>query len=228
MPSVRAKSQIRLPGPSNRTTVIGRTGSGKSHFAAWLLSTQNFDSMPWVIIDFKDEDTDIINNIDGVIYIDDWSIPRAPGIYMIKPTLEDMESLSQWFRDVLRNGHVGVFIDELFPIGQHDKAFNNLMLQGRSKKTPVICCTQRPANVSTYAFSEASFFIVFDVTKISDRRKIHEEISFIPTNYSLPEYHSYYYDVAKKYDDKLGPAPSEREILAKIQAKMPPPPRRTL
>lgn len=223
------KSRIRLPGPSNRTTVIGRTGSGKSQFATWLLSTQNFDRMPWVIIDFKDEHTDIINKIQGVTIIDYDVIPEHPGIYMLKPRSGEVkEEFSEWLDSVLEHGNIGLFFDEVFPMGQYNESFNTILMQGRSKNVPIICCTQRPSNVSTYCFSEASYCMIFDLSRKGDRKRINEEFSFIPTNYELPEFHSYYYDVSKKYDDKLGPAPDRRKILALIAAKMPEPPRRTL
>jgi hypothetical protein len=225
----RPKSQIRLPGPSNRTTVIGRTGSGKSQFATWLLSTQNFDAMPWVIIDFKDEQTDIINRIDNVVLIDYDVIPEHPGIYMLKPRSGEVKNeLSEWLDEVLIHGDIGLFFDEVFPMGQYNESFNTILMQGRSKNVPIICCTQRPSNVSTYCFSEASYCMIFDLSRVGDRKRVHEEFAFIPRNYELPEYHSYYYDVARKYDDKLGPAPDRKKILSLIKAKMPEPPRRTL
>lgn len=225
----RSKSQIRLPGSSNRTTVIGRTGSGKSQFATWLLSTQNFDQMPWVIIDFKDEDSDIINNIQGRLLIDYDVIPEEPGVYMLKPKKREVHTeLASWLEDVLQHGNIGLFFDEVAPMGQHCDAFDEILMQGRSKNVPVIVCTQRPSNISAYCFSEASFCMVFDLSRNGDRKRVSEEFAFIPRNYQLPEYHSYYYDVARKYDDRLGAAPPRKRILQLIADKMPPPPRRTI
>ena len=223
-------SPIRFPGPTNRTTLIGRTGSGKSQFGAYVLSRQNFHVMPWVIIDFKDQHTDIINKIERVTEIDYSVIPEHPGLYILKPRTEDGRNgiLSDWLDRVLQHGNIGLFFDEVFPVGQHNDGFNTIMMQGRSKYVPIICCTQRPSNVSTYCFSEASYYFIFDLTKISDRKKVSEEIPQISSRYELPEYHSYYYDVVKKYLGKLGPAPDEKSILQKIAAKIPEPPRRTL
>jgi hypothetical protein len=215
-------SQFRLPGPDNRTTVIGRTGSGKSHFAAWLLSTQNFDVMPWVIIDFKDEDKDIINQIQRIQYLTYADpLPVRPGIYILKPMSGEKDVMQAWLWRVYYQGNIGLFFDEVFPMGQNNEAFNTILMQGRSKNIPVIACTQRPSNVSVYCFSEASFYYVFDVTKTSDRKKINEEISQIPRDYNLPDYHSYWYDVAKKTMLDVQPAPDARVILSDIEAKLP-------
>jgi len=220
------ETKVRFPGPSNRTTVIGRTGSGKSHFAAWLLSIQNFDEMPWVIIDFKDESTDIINQIPRVQSIGFDDVPERPGLYIIKPMSSDTDAIEQWLWKVFSHGNIGLFFDEVFPLGQHNEAFNTIMMQGRSRMIPVIVCTQRPTNISVYCFSEASFYFVFDLTKKRDRQTVSHEIG-IPQDYNLPEYHSYYYDVGKKTSTKLLPAPREGEILTAIEAKLPPT-RRTL
>lgn len=217
----RAKSRIKLPGPTNRTTVIGRTGSGKSQFAAWLLSTQNFDVMPWVIVDYKDEDTDIINRIGRIQPIDYSTVPDKPGLYILKPHSGDKEELERWLWRVYAQGGVGLLFDETFPVGQHNEAFNTIMMQGRSKHIPVIACTQRPVAVSTYCFSEASYYMIFDLAKKRDRMTVASEISEISSNYNIPPYHSYYYDVSAKYLDKLGPAPSAEKILDAIDRKLP-------
>lgn len=215
-------SQFRLPDSSNRTTVIGRTGSGKSHFAVWLLSTQNFDIMPWVIIDYKDEHTDIINQIDRIQYLTyNDPLPTRPGIYMLKPRTGEGDLMEGWLSRVLENGNVGLFFDEVFPVGQHNHGFNTIMMQGRSKNVPMIVCTQRPSNVSTYCFSEATFYYIFDLTRKSDRKKINEEVSSIPTNYILKDHHSFYYDVPKKVKLDVKPAPDRHFILADIDAKLP-------
>lgn len=218
----QSSNAFQLPGPSNRTTVIGRTGSGKSHLAAWLLSTQNYDEIPWIILDFKDEQKDIINKIDRSIELTlDDELPTRAGIYIIKPSTTDKEVLAEWFQRVFDHRNIGLFIDEVFPIGQHNEQFNMLLMQGRSKDIPIICCTQRPANISVYCFSEASYYFVFDLTKTRDRQTVHHEISAIPVKYVLPKYQSYWYDVAEKVKLDVLPAPKERVILADIDRRIP-------
>ena len=202
--------------------MIGRTGSGKSHFSSWLLSTQNYDEIPWVIIDFKNEDKDIINKIPRLMYLRySDPIPERPGVYMLKPRSNETEELSEWLERVLDHGGVGLFFDEVFPVGQHNKGFNTIMMQGRSREVPIIVCTQRPANVSTYCFSEATFYYIFDLTRVSDRKKINEEIPRIPRDYQLDKHRSIYYHVPEKVLLPVSPAPDERTILASIDAKNP-------
>jgi Helicase HerA, central domain len=215
-------TQFRLPDTSDRTAVIGRTGSGKSHFAAWLLSTQNFDEMPWIIIDFKHEHSDIINQIPRVQYLSySDPLPIRPGLYMLKARTRDKDEMHEWLERILANGNIGLFFDEVFPIGQWNHSFNEIMMQGRSRNVPVIVCTQRPSNVSTYCFSEATFYYIFDVTKVSDRKKINEEIPLIPRDYKLEEYNSFYYDVPKKVFMPVKPAPDAKTIIENIDEKNP-------
>lgn len=217
-----AITTFRLPAPDNRTTVIGRTGSGKSHFASWLLSTQNFDQMPWVIIDYKDEDTDIINQIPRMQFLSySDPLPNKPGLYMLKPRTSESSQMNDWLDRVLEHGNIGLFFDEVFPVGQHNHGFNTIMMQGRSKNVPMIICTQRPSNVSTYCFSEASFYYIFDLTRVSDRKKINEEISRIPRDYNLPDYNSYWYDVTRKNLLTVKPAPDKGTILDEIDYRNP-------
>ena len=52
---------LRGPNDTDRTIIVGRTGSGKSQFAVALLSTRNWSedkinptpAIPWFIIDYK-------------------------------------------------------------------------------------------------------------------------------------------------------------------------------
>lgn len=215
-------AQFRLPDSTNRSTVIGTTGSGKSQFGTWLLSTQNFDAIPWIIVDFKNEDSDIINQIPRMQYLTySDPLPIRPGLYMLKARTRDKEEMGEWLESILEFGNIGLFFDEVFPIGQHNHSFNEIMMQGRSKNVPVIVCTQRPSNVSTYCFSEATFYYVFDLVKVADRKKINEEIPRIARDYELKQYHSFYYDVPKKVLLPVKPAPDALSIIEMIDEKNP-------
>ena len=44
---------IKFPDNSQRITIIGRTGSGKTHAALWHLSIRDLKNLPWVIINSK-------------------------------------------------------------------------------------------------------------------------------------------------------------------------------
>ena len=85
MPEIVAlRPDFRLPGARDRCAIVGRTGSGKTHCALWLLSRQNYPSVPWVIVDYKRDD--LISEIPGLREISvDGRIPRRPGVYAARP-----------------------------------------------------------------------------------------------------------------------------------------------
>jgi len=213
---------IRLPNASDRTSVIGRTGSGKTQFGMWLLSTQSFDTMPWVIIDYKGDE--LIGKIAGIKPITYKSVPEKPGLYLLKVLPDEESELSDFFRKVWERGGIGIYIDEGYMIGQRDKWFNSCLTQGRSKRIPMIILSQRPLWLSRFVFSESSYFFVFDLTDNDDIKRVR---SFVRTRSGedigdqMPPYHSRYYDVSRRYMAKLGPVPSGEKILALIERKIP-------
>lgn len=208
---------VRLPKPSDRVSIIGRTGSGKTVAGIWHLSQQNFDCMPWIILDFKGDE--LINNIAGAQHITFDVIPEKPGIYILKPLPNQSAELDAYLWRVWERGHIGIYVDEGYMVGSSD-AFNSILTQGRSLKIPVITLSQRPVWLSRFVFSESNFFQVFHLNDKEDRKSINR---FVPAKLEgrLPEYHSYYYDVDKDNLTIFSPVPNGDAILEKIAAKMP-------
>jgi len=228
----------RVYGPTDqqRTLILGRTGSGKSQFAIALLSTRNFDEMPWVIIDYKGED--LIDDIRKQCKSKIKTIsvydppPKKPGLYWMKPSPKlDDEAMETWLMKVWKQGHVGLFIDEGFALPQRD-AFDMILTQGRSLHIPVICLYQRPAWMSRFAVAQADFFAVFDQ---NDERDLKTTKSFVKpakmitkegkevevTVYSeLPKYHSLWYDVGRGFSSVLNPAPDRKTILKQFRDRL--------
>lgn len=209
---------VRLPTSSDRTVIVGRTGSGKSQAAIWMLSTQAIDRMPWVIIDYKNDE--LINSIEKAQVIDYSTVPKKPGVYILKVLPGEDEELEQWFWRVWAQENIGILVDEATMLGKFNRAFNACLTQGRSKRIPMIILTQQPVNISTYVFSEAGYWMVFDLTKKQNRVTVAENTT-IPANYELPDYHSYYYDVSKKRLTTFSPVPDADAILERIDNKLP-------
>jgi hypothetical protein len=214
-------SEIRLPNSKQRLAVIGRTGSGKTVAALWHLSNANFQSMPWVIVDFKTDEN--INAIEGIRYISTSETPKHPGIYVVQPEPDD-PALFGLFDRIWHRGHTGVYIDEGYMVGENkttEKRFKTLLTQGRSLHIPMIVLSQRPAWISRFVWSESDFFQVFDLSLGDDIETIHRMLpkgSFIP----LPDFHSVYYDVVKKRINYLSPVPDAPEIVDKISEQLKP------
>lgn len=220
-------SQPRLPDNSNRLVEIGRTGTGKTVGGLWHLS--NFDlSRPWILLNLKNDEH--IESIEKARFLPDYSyVPKKKdsGLFVLtvhprdlKGTLREMSPVDKYLERVWERQRMGVFIDEAFPLGNSD-AVNSILTQGRSREIPVIACTQRPAWVSRYLFTEASFIQVYD---LNDTRDIQTIESFTPIDWDseppLAEYCSYYYDVARDHLFRFNPVPDMDKIRNKFDMKL--------
>lgn len=212
---------FRWPSTDQHSTIIGMNGSGKSVFAAHMLSYAPFNHMPYVIIDYKDEE--LFNAIERAHYIDFHDKPKQPGIYILKADPEsDDERVNNFLLGVLKRGRTGLVYDEgaTIPKGANNKIY----MQGRSKHIPVMTLTQRPVWLTRYAFTEASYFALF---RLNDRRDKDTIKAWVPPDNPiwdletrLPEYHARWYDSKQDVSFVLKPAPDPSEILERFDDKL--------
>lgn len=212
---------FRLPNLQQRVAVIGRTGSGKTRFGTWLLSRSDFDKQPFVVIDYKGDD--LLGGIDRMREIGLNEVPKHPGLYTIRPTPSENENVEAWLWKVWQKERIGLYVDEGYAL-PNKGAFQAILTQGRSKRLPVICLTQRPTWVSRFVFSEADFYAVFH---LNDRRDKLTVQAFTPKermdlNNRLPDYHSYWYDVGRDNVALIKPVPNDEDILDLIETKLKP------
>jgi DNA helicase HerA-like ATPase len=212
------ENTIRLPKTSQHLAIIGRNGTGKTQAALWHLSMMPIDRHPYVAIDFKGDEH--INAIERAKHISLETLPQSAGVYVVHPSPADTKSgrMEEFLWRVYEREHIGLWIDEGYMLGDSE-AFETLLTQGRSKRIPIVTLTQRPVWVSRFVFSESMFYQIFALTDRRDKKTVE---SFAPVNMDgkLPEYHSYYYDVAKDRLTALKPVPEEGTILATIDAKL--------
>lgn len=199
-------------------------GSGKSVFAAHMLSYAPFNYMPYIIIDYKNEG--LFNSIDRAKYIDFKDQPREPGIYILKaePHIDDAR-VNAFLYACLKKEKRGLVYDEGYSIPDLG-AMNTIYMQGRSKNIPVMTLTQRPVWLSRYAFTEASHLCLF---RLNDRRDQDTVKAWVPKddpvwdlNARLPEYHARWYDSKQDASFVLQPAPSPELILERFEEKLRP------
>jgi hypothetical protein len=230
---------VRVPGNSHRTMILGRTGTGKSQAALDMLSEQDFDTIPWVIIDYKGEDliADIRAAVKGEIreISVDKNPPKAPGLYYMtcRPIVDD-DAMEAWLRKVHRQGNCGLFIDEGYAMPKYGSGpgFTMILTQGRTLNIPVICLYQRPVWMSRFAIAQADFIRVFKqgderdekVTKNFCRPAILPNGSKLgPMELDLlPDYYSLWHDVGRGLTSILKPASDRQTVINNFKDRLQP------
>lgn len=205
---------LSLPSDSQRITIIGRTGSGKTFAGAYQLSLRSFDRMPWIVYDFKYDG--LLNEIEGTRELGvTEDIPKHPGIYLVHPHPDQFPDVISQMWKIWEKENVGVFCDEGYMVcspSMPNPAFRSILTQGRSKQIPVIILSQRPVWLDRFVFSESDFYQVFSLNDKRDKQTVQ---AFVPADLDtrLPDYHSWYYDVS---DDRIvvaKPVPEKQVIL---------------
>jgi hypothetical protein len=217
-----AYSGFRFPGGDSRTTVIGATGSGKTTCSLWLLAHQRFDKRPWVVIDSKIEP---VFDAVGLPPIEELSLsakpPRRHGLYLLAPRPDEDDALEAFLWRLFERGNCGLYVDEAALMPGPKGAFQAILQQGRSKRIPVIACTQRPVSVERPVFSEASYYCVY---RVQDKRDYKVIEGFVPADLSAPiaPYHWRWYDVAANRLLTMGPVPHPRQVAEQLRVALPP------
>ena len=208
---------MRLPDDTQRHSILGTTGSGKTQAALWSLSNRNYHQMPWVIYNFKMDES--IENIPGKIDIEVDEVPTGAGVYVVHPQPHETDEVEAQMWAIWRKGNTGVYIDEGYMVGNNNKAFRALLTQGRSKRIPMIVLSQRPTWMDRFVFSESEFFQVF---RLNHRGDIKNAEQFVPADLStrLPDYHSVWYDVGKNKVTYLSPVPDIDNILGTFERRL--------
>jgi hypothetical protein len=218
---------FRLPGAADRTVVMGATGTGKTIFGAWILSRQNFEKRPWVIIDYKGEELFYKIGTPPLKRLKLGDMPGKKGIYIMSPKPGEEEATEDWLWKIWAKENIGIFCDEVSLIPDQN-AFKAILRQGRSKRIPVISCTQRPVDVNREVFTEASYMSIFRLQDERDykivrgftgKAPIHEPI--VDSRGDVRAHWSYWFDVARNKLFTLRPCPAPATVAAEIKAKAP-------
>jgi len=208
-----------LPTSSDRLTIIGATGSGKTVAGVYHLSMMDLNARPWVIFNLKEDEH--INAIEPARHLPlDYKFKsKEEGIIIVHPRTGEEEQVNDFLEEIYQRRNVGVFMDEP-DLANRSNAFIDILRKGRSMRIPVITLTQRPVDVSRYVFSEASFIRCY---YLNDDRDWQTVEYFTPFNGEMPleKYQSFYYQVGDRERYwLLQPAPPVEESLAKIKAQL--------
>ena len=217
---------VRLPTSDKRTSVIGSTGSGKTQFAVWLLSTRDFDVRPWVIFDFKGDA--LIEQL-GATEIDVAGKPPVnPGLYIVRPLPGDEAAVSLFLQRCWAQENIGIYIDEGYMLPKLDRWFRACLTQGRSKHIEMIILSQRPVWMDRYVFTEANFFAVFRLNSLEDRKHMRNFVEDRPEGEKkrgqepkrLPDYHCLWYDVDRQQANVLSPVPDADTLISIFKKRL--------
>ena len=218
--------EFKLPGRTDRTAILGRTGSGKTTMAAFLVSHADIDKKPWVIIDYKGEqifddiekaDRDVITNIKTTD-----TAPRKPGLYRVEPIPgEDDRNITEFLWRIWERQNTGIYVDEGHLLPNSD-ALKAVLVTGRSRKIPVIMISQRPVWVPREVFSESNHHVIFDLSREDDRKVAGSFVT--PTGEAVPrmrDYHSLWNDVGRNRRFQMRPAPPAEQSIERIIERAP-------
>ena len=204
----------RLPSINDRIAVLGRTGSGKTVAGLWHLSNMPLDKMPFVIVDFK-RDAEIRKL--KALEIDDAKQIGKQGLYVFRADPNDDDDLIEtMLYDIWRREKCGLFVDEGYLLNK-SRAFNAILMQGRSKKIPVITCSQRPVWLPRSVWSESNHFQVFQLVDERDWDTVSNFVRGLPDDPYPPDYHSFYFSLGDKAATMAGPVPPAAQSIAAIR-----------
>lgn len=212
--------EFTLPDASERTTVIGATGTGKTVFGAWLLSKQRFDKRAWICLDFKNEELFDMVGDPPMRTLKLGSMPKKTGLYRlhVRPGQED--ELEDWLWKIWEKENVGLFCDEVSLVPQRN-AFKAILRQGRSKRIPVIACTQRPVDCDREIFTESNYVSVFRLDDERDYKIIKGFTRGANIEAPLPVHWSYWYDKKKSSLMTLKPCAPPATIAKELKRVAP-------
>lgn len=209
-----------LPGPEDRTAIIGGTGTGKTTFGAWILSKQNFKARPWIALDFKGEELWDQVGDPPMRPLKLGKMPGKSGFYRMSIRPGDDDEFEDWLWRIWEKENIGLFCDESSLIPQRN-AFKAILRQGRSKRIPVIACTQRPVDCDREIFTESQFVSVFRLDDVRDYKIIQGFTRNAAIDRPLPPYHSYWYDKKQSKMVILKPVPPGNVIASRLKEEVP-------
>lgn len=228
---ISTASGFHFPGPRDRVTVNGMTGSGKSTFAMWLFaSAADFDRKPWIFLDFKGEPLIEAARDEGMFkrLSIGAGIPKHPGVYVVQHQARTgLQPVVDFLWKIYEHGKVGLILDEATMVpelrGEANSGgpFQSILSQGRSKEIPCWVLAQRPAHVNRMVFTENTFYSAFRLRSQKDYEKILDEIPESSRDFErvwgkngmLPKYWSRWYDAEHDRSFILKPCPPPEKIL---------------
>lgn len=207
--------QPTFPNSSQHIALAGRTGSGKSVAALDMLVRR--PEIPWLIVDHKGDDNIKLLPADKM-GLRPLALP-SDGLHVVRPKMngQDREDLEDLLHRVFKRGKMGVYIDEGHLMGMSE-AVRNIMVAGRSKRVPMMWCSQRAHHIDTFIWSQCTFYRVFRLQGPPDIRRFDENF---PQRWTDPgEYQSHYYDGTQGKSYLLAASPPITDTVKILEQRL--------
>jgi hypothetical protein len=148
------------------------------------------------------------------------AMPGKTGLYRMTCNPGQDDELEEWLWKIWQRENVGLFVDEVSLVPQK-AAFKAILRQGRSKRIPVIACTQRPVDCDREVFSESQYRMFYGIEDDRDWQVIKGLFKGADVTKPLPPFWSYWYDVRQKAALVMRPVPPPRVVAAELRQVVP-------
>lgn len=226
------RERVRLPGATDRTAILGTTGSGKTVGALAHLSVRNFTTIPWMAYDPSGDPN--LEKITRAKHVGLDFIPknREKGLFVVEFRPSETDALEEHMAKMFERGNAGIYVDEGF-LGSCPSLFD-ILVAGRKRNMPVIFLAQAPvekqgAPVRT-VLRNIEFVQVFELPVASDWDRIEEIIPPLASDdamesaleHTRKRFCSIYFDRKERRLSQLAPVPEPKILLERIDRKLRP------
>lgn len=198
-----------------RTIIVGRTGSGKTSLARYLMEKRN--RQRWVI--FNPKHTGGYKDLPGAKVMDGWDARkfdksltenRFTIINFRKNELspEYMDAVLAYIHDAYDD--IGLCMDELYYMHKNNEPGEGLigvLTRGRERKQTFMGLVQRPKRISLFCFSETDYVAGMTLNLEGDRKRMVEATGEERFIHPLPKFIWRWYNVDADSSQLWGAVP---------------------
>lgn len=157
---------------NERVFICGKTGSGKTALAEFLLKKSN----RLVVIDSKGNLKDRMNLLDDNKGLKLLSKGREARVQILTPIVDNPQLyFEDLFQQIYNMGNVILYIDEIFAITNgrdYGKWLTALYTRGRELGIGVWISTQRPSRIPMFSLSESDYYFMFRLQLDEDKKRM--------------------------------------------------------